>query len=527
MERMTPEKEQVTPLAAAMGPSYRTSSSEEEDPKKWLAASPGFCKRHRCCLWVTAGVVITAAATLVAVMVALYKPREPVMTMNAIAIKRMTVVPPNVSFTIVADVSVKNQNPTPFYFDKTLTSLYYRDALMGQAYGPPGRAAGRRTYRSNVTLEVVSDKLLSNSALLDEVATGALEMNSSTAVAGHVMVLGLFRHHVDVLWKCTVLSAIANETAVVKDAHPALPLRLVCIDALMLRHLLLRELPLRRQVGFNGRELWLAGVGERRNGRVEPLLTSLGSHVDGSIDCRRLQVNGNPPGRQLQLASTYLDVCMGLAAASFDANRVYRLSQPPRSVVEPHVPCLPGKGWEVMANIGYVYGRGLGTDEKGETQSVQAIRRLLPKAGLGFHPDPVHPDPFIPPVNSGLDSSLESGLEASLESGLSLGESSSSQPCVRKEKGRQVPARFVVALAERCVKLSQVPEFLEDPALVETDFEEGDSEDDGLGVYLLDFNEEGESGDPGLGEEDPVSSYVDGTKRFDEPTMAADEPTKE
>ncbi|MQL78029.1 hypothetical protein Taro_010444 [Colocasia esculenta] len=73
----------------------------------------------------------------------------------------------------------------------------------------------------------------------------------------------------------------------------------------------------------------------------------------------------------------------------------------------------------------------------------------------------------------------------------------------------------------------QVPEFLEEPALVESNFEEGDSVDDGLGVYLLDFDEKGELGDLGSEEEDPVSSYVDGTRRFDEPTMAADEPTKE
>ncbi|MQL74820.1 hypothetical protein Taro_007171 [Colocasia esculenta] len=41
----------------------------------------------------------------------------------------------------------------------------------------------------------------------------------------------------------------------------------------------------------------------------------LGSHVDGSIDCRRLRVGGNSPGRLPKLASTSMDVCMGLAAA--------------------------------------------------------------------------------------------------------------------------------------------------------------------------------------------------------------------
>ncbi|MQL84439.1 hypothetical protein Taro_016930, partial [Colocasia esculenta] len=113
------------------------------------------------------------------------------------------------------------------------------------------------------------------------------------------------------------------------------------------------------------------------------------------------------------------------------------------------------------------------------------------------------------------------------QSHLNLEESGPSQPCIRKEKGRQVPARYVMALAERCAKLSQVPEFLEEPAFVEADFEEGDSVDDGLGVYLLDLDERDEPGDLGSEEEDPVSSYVDGTKRFDELTMAADDPTKE
>ncbi|MQL71355.1 hypothetical protein Taro_003675, partial [Colocasia esculenta] len=69
--------------------------------------------------------------------------------------------------------------------------------------------------------------------------------------------------------------------------------------------------------------------------------------------------------------------------------------------------------------------------------------------------------------------------------------------------------------------------FDKEPALVEADFEEGESVDDALGVYLLDFDEKDELGDHGSEEEDPVGSYVDGTKRFDEPTMAAYEPTKE
>ncbi|MQL89698.1 hypothetical protein Taro_022276, partial [Colocasia esculenta] len=183
-----------------------------------------------------------------------------------------------------------------------------------------------------------------------------------------------------------------------------------------------------------------------------------------------------------------------------------------------HIPCPQGKGWEVMAKIGYIHGRGLGRNEQGPVHSVHT-RRLLDRAGLGFHTDLINLDPFIPhhpltwalkehfiqgplqpgtwepvecevsvefpssvdslpigprpmlsslkslsrpssgtspvhsfvhsPVHRGLDPSLDSDLESGLESGLGVEDSSSSEPCVRKEKGRQVRARYVMALAKR------------------------------------------------------------------------------
>ncbi|MQM16555.1 hypothetical protein Taro_049515 [Colocasia esculenta] len=210
----SPEKDQVTPLAAAAA-SFRTSSSDEEDPaSKWSPALPAFHRRRwvrRCCVCCVAAVALALAA-LLAVGFTVYKVREPVMTMNAISLERMNIAPPNVSLRVVADVSVKNRNLPTFYFDTSLTSLYYHDALVGSAYGPRGRTAGRRTYRMNVTLDVVSDQLLSNAELIQEVQSGTLGMNSSTEVGGHVMVFGLFRHHVDVVMNCTVTVAVANQT---------------------------------------------------------------------------------------------------------------------------------------------------------------------------------------------------------------------------------------------------------------------------------------------------------------------------
>src|SRR5262249_868495 len=47
-----------------------------------------------------------------------------------------------------------------------------------------------------------------------------------------------------------------------------------------------------------------------------------------------------------------------------------------------------------------------------------------------------------------------------------------------------------------------------------------------LGVYEIDIDEECPENEPEE-EEDPASQYVSGVKRFDEPTSAVEEPTKE
>lgn len=212
---------QLAPPAAGIAGSHRTSGGgggdlEEQASGKWQPppARPAFTGRRRllrrCCFCGTMAAL--AAVALVIVGLTVYRVREPEMTLNSVDVRNVSIAPPSVSLTVVADVSVKNRSPAAFYFDSTRTSLYYHDALVGAASGPPGRSAGRRTYRTNVTLDVVSDELLSDADLVEEVMSGTLGMNSSTVVAGHVMVLGMFRHRVDIVMNCTVKVAVFNLT---------------------------------------------------------------------------------------------------------------------------------------------------------------------------------------------------------------------------------------------------------------------------------------------------------------------------
>jgi len=93
-----------------------------------------------------------------------------------------------------------------------------------------------------------------------------------------------------------------------------------------------------------------------------------------------------------------------------------------------------------------------------------------------------------------------------------------------KMKGQHISSSFVQHLAWKCCKLKSVPGFvhLESINLEEEESPEPVELASDLGVYLIEDLEEGSPD-----EEDTTGIYVEGTKRFDEPTAAVDEPTRE
>ena len=94
----------------------------------------------------------------------------------------------------------------------------------------------------------------------------------------------------------------------------------------------------------------------------------------------------------------------------------------------------------------------------------------------------------------------------------------------RKSRRTSVPARYLFQLAGQCQALYEVSEFVSQPAIqIEENFEADEQLADGLGVYEITPKEE----DDESKDEDPAKMYSTGEKRFDEPTSAVEEPTKE
>ncbi|KAJ0971493.1 hypothetical protein J5N97_019452 [Dioscorea zingiberensis] len=208
------DQDQVTPLAfAAIHP---TTTNDEEDPSTKPRRR---LLRRRCvlCCATCTTVLVLIAIIIVILAFTVFKVKEPKMTMNSMTIQGLSAITRSSSasgfnVTVVADISVKNPNAASFKFGSSTTSVYYKDGLVGLAYGPPGNARAHRTFRVNVTVDVMGDQLVGDVDLMAEVMGGVVGMKSSTMVGGRVKILGIFKHHVDVMMNCSMSIAVLNQS---------------------------------------------------------------------------------------------------------------------------------------------------------------------------------------------------------------------------------------------------------------------------------------------------------------------------
>ncbi|XP_008805654.2 uncharacterized protein LOC103718555 [Phoenix dactylifera] len=172
-------------------------------------------RRLICCVSCTAFVVVAIAVVLAIIALTVYKVKDPVMTMNSVYVKNLNInltSPHAANMTVVADVSVNNPNAASFRFGESTTALYYRAREIGVAYGPSGTAGARKTFRLNVTVDVMADRLLADPDLLVDLVGGKLDLTTSTKVGGRAKIFLIIKHHADVMMNCSMTLAVSNQT---------------------------------------------------------------------------------------------------------------------------------------------------------------------------------------------------------------------------------------------------------------------------------------------------------------------------
>ncbi|OWM64285.1 late embryogenesis abundant protein At1g64065-like [Punica granatum] len=206
------DKDQTRPLAATEEIPVSSDGGEAEAHLKKTRRKRCIIK---CCGCVTAILLIQAVAIVILIFT-VFRVRDPAIKMNRVTVTRLelingTVPKPGVNMSLVADVSVKNPNYASFKYQNTTTTLYYHGALVGEARGPPGRARARRTMRMNITVDIITDRLISSTYLSADVRSGILSMSSYSRIPGRVKMIGIIRKYVIVKMNCSMTVNISSQ----------------------------------------------------------------------------------------------------------------------------------------------------------------------------------------------------------------------------------------------------------------------------------------------------------------------------
>lgn len=206
------EREQVRPLAPAW---ERPSSDDLETVSN--TQNKEF-RRKRClrCGACLAALLLILATLILVLIFTVFRVKEPIIRLNGMAVDKLELAngmpKPGSNLTLTADVSVKNPNFASFRYSNTSSSLSYRGTVVGEARAPPGKTKARRTSRMNITVDIVTDRILSQPSLIVDISTGLLTMDSYTRVGGRMKFLKLISRYVVVKMNCTITVNITTRS---------------------------------------------------------------------------------------------------------------------------------------------------------------------------------------------------------------------------------------------------------------------------------------------------------------------------
>ena len=213
------EREQIKPLAPA---GYQTSSSDEE---KILPKHLKF--HHRKCIkcfgCFTALLLIIAVIILVLAFT-VFHIRDPMVRINALTLTNLNLsngtLRQDFNLTLIADVFVNNPNAATFRYDNSTTTIYYHDAVVGEARIPSGKAKARHTVRVNMTVDIIPSKVLAVQNINSDLISGQLNVSSYTKITGRVKVLNIVNKHVVVAMNCNMTYNFLSQQFPNQICHP-------------------------------------------------------------------------------------------------------------------------------------------------------------------------------------------------------------------------------------------------------------------------------------------------------------------
>ncbi|RZS16529.1 hypothetical protein BHM03_00048497 [Ensete ventricosum] len=203
------EEEQAKPLAMS-SPSV---GPDEEAATRWRSIR--YIRKRRCALWCCGccgAAVVVLGITILILSLTVFKVKDPNLTMNSVTVDGVNFdVGPiddlvQLNATLVADISIKNPNVASFRFDNSTTDFYYEGETIGVAYAPAGKVSAHRTVRMNVTVDVLTNRVVRQMNITVDTLTSVAQLNltSFTGINGRVNVLGVYKRDIEVMMNCSM-----------------------------------------------------------------------------------------------------------------------------------------------------------------------------------------------------------------------------------------------------------------------------------------------------------------------------------
>lgn len=217
---MSASREQIAPLALSSPQSLTGEEGEAEVASKRSRLRS--VRRRRClicggCCGVS---LVVLAVVIVVLAFTVFRVRDPEITINGLTLQRVAVGPPSalsqqffsLNLTLLVDLSVKNPNAASVRFGPSTTTVYFHERRLGEAYGPAGNSRAHRTFRMNVTVDIMAERVMADAQLLQELVGGVIDVTTSTRLGGRVKLLGVIRRHVDVSVNCSLAIEVASQS---------------------------------------------------------------------------------------------------------------------------------------------------------------------------------------------------------------------------------------------------------------------------------------------------------------------------
>ncbi|XP_051131815.1 uncharacterized protein LOC127251909 [Andrographis paniculata] len=204
-------------------PSNLRSSTQEEDDKQLMGSqaanntSGAGGRSGRClclCPLVAAAVVMGVGLLFLVLGLTVFKARRPTTSVDSVSLSHLDAsldlasLRVNLNVTLDIGLAVGNPNRVGFRYSRSTAFLRYRGNNVGEVPVPDGKIGARETRPLNLTLTLMADRLLSNSALYSDITSGTLPFQTHIRIAGRVRML--FKIHVVTYTTCDLQIELAD-----------------------------------------------------------------------------------------------------------------------------------------------------------------------------------------------------------------------------------------------------------------------------------------------------------------------------